>query len=49
MRQALAFAISQVFTIALGLILIGFIANFFIKEIPLRRQHGFAGHTNQGE
>ena len=47
MRQALAFAISQVFTIALGLILIGFIANLFIKEMPLRKHHDFTGHDNQ--
>jgi EmrB/QacA subfamily drug resistance transporter len=47
LRQSLSFAISQVFTIALGLILIGFLANFFIKEIPLRKQHDFAGHSNQ--
>lgn len=49
MRQALSFAISQVFTIALGLILLGFIANFFIKEIPLRKEHGFSGPTDQRE
>jgi EmrB/QacA subfamily drug resistance transporter len=47
MRQALAFAISQVFTIALGLILIGFIANLFIKEIPLRKQHDFGPSKDQ--
>jgi EmrB/QacA subfamily drug resistance transporter len=47
MRQALAFAISQVFTIALGLILIGFIANLFIKEMPLRKQHDFSGSADQ--
>jgi EmrB/QacA subfamily drug resistance transporter len=49
MRQALAFAISQVFTIALGLILIGFVANFFIKEIPLRRQHDLSKSANNGK
>jgi EmrB/QacA subfamily drug resistance transporter len=49
MRQALSYAISQVFTIALGLILIGFIANLFIKEIPLRKQHDLAGPDGQRE
>ncbi len=47
MRQALSFAISQVFTIALGLILIGFILNFFLKEVPLRTQHDFTGPAGQ--
>jgi EmrB/QacA subfamily drug resistance transporter len=47
LRQSLGFAISQVFTIALGLILIGFIANLFIKEMPLRKQHDFAGSADQ--
>ncbi|OGP49745.1 MAG: hypothetical protein A2Y79_05530 [Deltaproteobacteria bacterium RBG_13_43_22] len=48
LRQSLAFAISQVFTIALCLILIGFIANFFIKEMPLRKQHDFTNLGGQG-
>jgi EmrB/QacA subfamily drug resistance transporter len=39
MRQALALAISRVFIIAMALILIGFIANLFLKEIPLRKHH----------
>ncbi len=47
LRQSLSFAISQVFTLALVLILIGFLANFFLKEIPLRRQHDYTGPNKQ--
>ena len=39
LRLALNSALSQVFLIGLGVVLIALIINFFIKEIPLRRQH----------
>jgi EmrB/QacA subfamily drug resistance transporter len=41
MRQALSAAISRVFVWALVLILVGLAANFFLKEIPLRKHHDF--------
>jgi len=39
LRQSLDSALSQVFLFALFAIAIAFLINFFIKEIPLRRQH----------
>lgn len=39
LRQALDSALSQVFLIALFMLIFAFIANLFIKEIPLRKQH----------
>ncbi|MEW6185854.1 MAG: MDR family MFS transporter [Thermodesulfobacteriota bacterium] len=48
MRQALALAISQVFLIAMALILVGFIANLFLKEIPLRKHHDLENGAGQG-
>jgi hypothetical protein len=47
LRQALAFAISQVFSMAFFLIIFAFIANLFIKEVPLRKQHVFAKPADQ--
>jgi EmrB/QacA subfamily drug resistance transporter len=49
LRQSLSFAISQVFTLALVLILIGFFANLFLKENPLRRQHDFTESVKNGK
>lgn len=39
LRQSLDSALSQVFLFALFAVAIAFLINFFIKEIPLRRQH----------
>ena len=39
LRQALSSALSEVFLISLFILIIAFVANFFIKEIPLRKQH----------
>lgn len=40
LRESLASAIAGVFVIALGIMILAFIVNLFIKEIPLRRQQG---------
>ena len=39
LRHALDSALSLVFLIGFFVLLIAFVANFFIKEIPLRKQH----------
>jgi EmrB/QacA subfamily drug resistance transporter len=39
LREALGSALSQVFLFALFAVVIAFLVNFFIKEIPLRKQH----------
>jgi len=39
LRQSLASALSQVFLFALLAVVTAFIINFFLKEIPLRKQH----------
>lgn len=39
LRQALASALSQVFLIGLGILVVAFIINLFIKEVPLRKQY----------
>ncbi len=39
LRQSLNSALSQVFLFALFAVVIAFFINFFIKEIPLRKQH----------
>jgi EmrB/QacA subfamily drug resistance transporter len=39
LRQALDVAISQVFLYALAAVVLAFIVNFFIREIPLRTHH----------
>ncbi|MDO8472703.1 MAG: MDR family MFS transporter [Dehalococcoidia bacterium] len=39
LQEALAAALSEVFLICAGVIVIAFIANWFIKEIPLRTHH----------
>jgi EmrB/QacA subfamily drug resistance transporter len=39
LRQSLSSALSQVFLFALCAVVLTFLVNFFIKEIPLRRQH----------
>ncbi len=40
MRHTLDMALSEVFVIAFLTILLAFIINFFLKEIPLRKGHG---------
>lgn len=42
LRQALSSALSMVFLIAFALLIIAFIVNLFIKEIPLRKGHVLA-------
>ncbi|MCK4698601.1 MAG: MFS transporter, partial [Dehalococcoidia bacterium] len=37
LREALNSAVTEVFLVALGVIAVAFLANFFIKEIPLRK------------
>lgn len=49
LRQALSSAISRVFVFALILILIGMVANFFLKEIPLRKYHNLATDPVDGD
>jgi EmrB/QacA subfamily drug resistance transporter len=39
MRQSLSLALTQVFLIGLFIILIAFVLNFFLREIPLRKKH----------
>jgi EmrB/QacA subfamily drug resistance transporter len=41
LRQALNSAVTEVFLIALAFVLVGWVANLFIKEVPLRRHHDF--------
>ncbi len=41
LRQALNYALSEVFLIGFFILIVAFIINLFIKEIPLRRQHNF--------
>jgi hypothetical protein len=43
LRQALNAALSEVFLIAVFILVVAFIANLFIKEIPLRKQHTAVG------
>jgi hypothetical protein len=48
LRQALASAIGQVFLYALAFVVLAFIVNFFIREVPLRREHSMdAGRTGK--
>jgi hypothetical protein len=47
LRQALALAISQVFSMAFFLIVFAFIVSLFIKEVPLRKQHVMATPADQ--
>jgi EmrB/QacA subfamily drug resistance transporter len=39
LRHALSSAIAEVFLIAMGVVVVAFIVNFFIKEIPLRTHY----------
>jgi hypothetical protein len=39
MRQSLSSALTQVFLISMVIILLAFIINFFLREIPLRKKH----------
>lgn len=40
LRASLMSALTEVFAISLAVTLVAFVVNLFIKEIPLRRQHG---------
>ena len=42
LRQALSSALSMVFLIAFAVLIVAFVANFFITEIPLRKGHVLA-------
>jgi EmrB/QacA subfamily drug resistance transporter len=41
MRQSLSSALTRIFLICLGIIIIAFIVNLFLREIPLRKKHSF--------
>ncbi len=47
LRQSLDSALAQVFLIGLVIILIAFILNFFLREIPLRKKHSVQPSTEQ--
>ena len=47
LRQSLDSALAQVFLIGLVIILIAFILNFFLREIPLRKKHNVQSSTEQ--
>ena len=49
LRQSLDVALSQVFVFALFAVIIAFIINFFIKEIPLRKQHTMEPLPQKGQ
>jgi hypothetical protein len=42
LRQALCQGISHVFSISLGRVIIAFLVNLFIRELPLRKHHVLA-------
>jgi ABC-type phosphate/phosphonate transport system permease subunit len=42
LRQALNSGLAEVFAIALVITILAFVINFFLKEIPLRKQHVLA-------
>lgn len=39
LRQSLSSAISEAFLVSVAIMAIAFVANFFLKEIPLRKEH----------
>ena len=47
LRQSLDSALAQVFLIGLVIILIAFVLNFFMREIPLRKKHNVQSSTEQ--
>ena len=47
LRQSLDSALAQVFLIGLVIILIAFVLNFFLREIPLRKKHNVQSSTEQ--
>jgi EmrB/QacA subfamily drug resistance transporter len=49
LRQSLDSALSQVFLFALLAVVVAFLINFFIKEIPLRKQHTLDSHPIKRE
>jgi EmrB/QacA subfamily drug resistance transporter len=46
LRQSLSSALSEVFLVGVGVLAIAFVANLFIKEIPLRRVHTMSVQSN---
>ncbi len=48
LKSALNSAITEVFFIALLLVAVGWVANFFLKEIPLRKHYGEGGEDGKG-
>lgn len=49
LRRALDSALSEVFLLSLFAVLIAFVFNLFLKEIPLRKQHGISSPPDTGE
>lgn len=50
MRGSLVAAVSEVFLISVFIMLIAFVANFFLKEIPLRKEHSLeVGMPGKGQ
>ncbi len=39
LRESLSSAISEAFLVAVAVLVVAFVVNFFLKEIPLRKQH----------
>jgi EmrB/QacA subfamily drug resistance transporter len=49
LRQALDSALSEVFLVGFFILVLAFIVNLFIKEIPLRKQHNVVDLTSDDE
>ncbi len=49
LRHALNSALSEIFLVGLGIIIVAFIVNLFIKEMPLRKQHTVAKPVTPGK
>jgi EmrB/QacA subfamily drug resistance transporter len=49
LRQSLESALSSVFLMALGIMGLAFIANLFIKEVPLRKHHVTTSTESKGQ
>ncbi|MCX6003252.1 MAG: MDR family MFS transporter [Chloroflexi bacterium] len=49
LRQSLSSAISKVFLVCLFIVIIAFVVNLFLKEIPLRKQHVLTSTSTNGK
>src|SRR4030042_118560 len=49
LRQALNSGLAEVFLIALVVTAVAFVISFFLKELPLRKQHVLSDETGQNE